>query len=138
MTHERCFKKHDKAEFFPLFIFMEIAEKTNNEKNKFEESENLQISQKKLNKRLHLANVIKSRVRLRNEKFECVSFIIFYREEPYILKLTKIQSILSFCICMYIIRPVVPGCAGCAKTHPDFGRSVNPISTRGDRLCPPN
>ena len=48
MTHERCFKKHDKAEFFPLFIFMqEIAKKTNNEKNKFEESENLQISQKK-------------------------------------------------------------------------------------------
>ena len=31
-------------------------------------------------------------------------------------------------------RPVVPGCAGCA----DFARSVNPISTRGDRLCPPN
>ena len=24
-----------------------------------------------------------------------------------------------------------PGC-------PDFGSSVNPISTRGDRLCPPN
>ena len=22
--------------------------------------------------------------------------------------------------------------------HPDFGRSVNPISIRGDRLCPPN
>ena len=22
--------------------------------------------------------------------------------------------------------------------HPDFGRSVNPISTRGDKLCPPN
>ena len=35
-------------------------------------------------------------------------------------------------------RPVVPGCAGCAIAHPDFGRSVNPISTRGDRLCPPN
>ena len=35
-------------------------------------------------------------------------------------------------------RPVVPGCAGCARAHPDFGRSVNPISTRGDRLCPPN
>ena len=32
-------------------------------------------------------------------------------------------------------RPVVPGCA---MAHPDFGRSVNPISTRGDRLCPPN
>ena len=36
------------------------------------------------------------------------------------------------------IRPVVPECAGCAMAHPDFGRSVNPISTRGDRLCPPN
>ena len=24
------------------------------------------------------------------------------------------------------------------QAHPDFGRSVNPISTRGDRLCPPN
>ena len=22
--------------------------------------------------------------------------------------------------------------------HPDFGRSVNPISTRGNKLCPPN
>ena len=32
-------------------------------------------------------------------------------------------------------RPVDPGCA---MAHPDFGRSVNPISTRGDRLCPPN
>ena len=37
-----------------------------------------------------------------------------------------------------VCRPVVPGCAGCAMAHPDFGRSVNPISTRGDRLCPPN
>ena len=35
-------------------------------------------------------------------------------------------------------RPVVPGCAGCAMVHPYFGRSVNPISTRGDRLCPHN
>ena len=39
---------------------------------------------------------------------------------------------------MVMYRPVVPGCAGCAMAHPDFGRSVNPISTRGDRLCPPN
>ena len=23
-------------------------------------------------------------------------------------------------------------------THPEYGRSVNPTSTRGDRLCPPN
>ena len=35
-------------------------------------------------------------------------------------------------------RPVVPGCAGCAMAHPIFRRSDNPISTRGDRLCPPN
>ena len=35
-------------------------------------------------------------------------------------------------------RPVVPGCAGCAMAHPDFVRLVNPISTMGDRLCPPN
>ena len=26
-------------------------------------------------------------------------------------------------------RPVVPGCAGCAMAYPDFGRSINPIST---------
>ena len=38
----------------------------------------------------------------------------------------------------YVHRPVVPGCAGCAMAHPIFGRSVNPIPTRGDRLCPPN
>ena len=28
-------------------------------------------------------------------------------------------------------RGVVPGCAGGAMAPPDFGRSVNPISTRG-------
>ena len=36
------------------------------------------------------------------------------------------------------LRGVVPGGAGSAMAPPDFGRSVNPISTRGDRLCPPN
>ena len=34
-------------------------------------------------------------------------------------------------------RGVVPGGAGGAMATPDFGRSVNPILTRGDRLCPP-
>ena len=36
----------------------------------------------------------------------------------------------------FLHRPVVPGGAGA----PDFGRSVNPISTKGGggRLCPPN
>ena len=42
------------------------------------------------------------------------------------------------CIHWIVFRPVVLGCAGCAMAHPDFGRSVNPISTRGNRLCPPN
>ena len=37
-----------------------------------------------------------------------------------------------------MIRGVVPGGAGSAMAHPDFGRSVNPISTRGYRLCSPN
>jgi hypothetical protein len=39
---------------------------------------------------------------------------------------------------MHMSRGVVPVAAGCAMAHPDFGRSVKPISTRGDRLCPPN
>ena len=54
------------------------------------------FTKKKLPKRLHLANVIKSRVKLWNEEFERFSFIIFYQEEPYILKVANIQSILSF------------------------------------------
>ena len=32
------------------------------------------------------------------------------------------------------IFPKIDHVQGCP---PDFGRSVNPISTRGDRLCPP-
>ena len=49
------------------------------------------------------------------------------------------SSRLTYCE----VRPVVPGCAGCAMAHPDFGRSVNPISTRGadyahhNIACPP-
>ena len=35
-------------------------------------------------------------------------------------------------------RGVVPGGSGGAMTPPDFGRSVNPISTRKGRLCPPH
>ena len=34
-------------------------------------------------------------------------------------------------------RPVASGGAGGAKAPPVFGQTVNPISTRGDRLCPP-
>ena len=35
-------------------------------------------------------------------------------------------------------RIVVHGGAGGAIATPDFGRSVNPISTKGGILCPPN
>ena len=37
----------------------------------------------------------------------------------------------SSCITTTKFRGVVRGCAGCAIAQPDFGRSVNPISTRG-------
>ena len=36
------------------------------------------------------------------------------------------------------IRPVVPGGAGGAMASLNFGRSANPISTKGGRLCTPN
>ena len=39
------------------------------------------------------------------------------------------------CICIMCIKGVVPGGA---MATPDFGRSVNPISHQGGRLCPPN
>ena len=45
-------------------------------------------------------------------------------------------------MCRYVIhtilsiRPVVPGCAGCAMAHPGFGISVNPISTKGGQIIP--
>ena len=39
---------------------------------------------------------------------------------------------------LWLARPVVSGCAGCAMAHPDFIRSVNPMSTTGNRLCQPN
>ena len=44
----------------------------------------------------------------------------------------------SLCTSYVRGRPVVPGSAGGAMVPPDFGRSVNPISTKGGRLCPPN
>ena len=37
-----------------------------------------------------------------------------------------------------VFRPVVPEGAGDVMVSPVFGRSVNPVSTKGDRLCPPN
>ena len=35
-------------------------------------------------------------------------------------------------------RPVAPRGAGGAMAPPKFGRSVNPSSTQGGRLCPPS
>ena len=37
--------------------------------------------------------------------------------------------------CGCVCRPVLPGHP---QRAPDYGRSVNPISTKGGRLCPPN
>ena len=37
-----------------------------------------------------------------------------------------------------LVRGVVPGGAGGAMAPPDFGRSVNPFSIKGGKLCPPN
>ena len=53
------------------------------------------------------------------------------------LGIGRVDNIIVFSKTLHH-RPVVPGCAGYAMAHPGFGRSVNPISTRGDRLCPPN
>ena len=41
-------------------------------------------------------------------------------------------------VLVFSTRPVVPGGAGGAMAPPDFGRSVNPITTSGGRLCPQN
>ena len=49
----------------------------------------------------------------------------------------KVTSELGFTFNV-INRPVIPGGSGATMAPPDFGRSVNPISTKGDRLCPPN
>jgi hypothetical protein len=49
----------------------------------------------------------------------------------------KYSVTLALCF-QFKTRGVVPGGAGGAMTHPVFGRSVDPISTRGDILCPPN
>ena len=52
---------------------------------------------------------------------------------PYILEANKNISTPQ-----YLVRGRGTGWAGWAITHPGFGRSVNPISTRGARLCPSN
>ena len=39
---------------------------------------------------------------------------------------------------MISIRGVARGGAEGARAPPEFGRSVNPIQTRGGRLCPPH
>ena len=72
-------------------------------------------------------------------------FVALAHGVPALLKCSSfIRSFFScsknhnnvYCFSIGICRPVVPGvCRGC---HGDFGRSVNPISTKGGRLCPTN
>ena len=86
-------------------------------------------------------------------KNQSTPFLLMAQTHVYCLS-TKIQTAsigpvnIILLHCMYIInyyvyitefsRPVVPGGAGGAMASPDFGKFVNPFSTRGDRLCPPN
>ena len=62
------------------------------------------------------------------------AFIIYldYSLFQYVWAIFNISLSLQAC------RPW--GCRGChgAMAPPDFGKSVNPISTRRDRLCPPH
>ena len=53
------------------------------------------------------------------------------------------EMIFSYCVELdwqnnHTCMGVIPGDAGGAMAPPDFVRSVNPISIRGGRLCPPN
>merc|ERR1739844_555359 len=49
-------------------------------------------------------------------------------------------TVITCWCCFYhtCLKPGNPWSAGDAWAPPDFGRSVNPISTRGSRLCPTN
>ena len=58
-----------------------------------------------------------------------------YFSNKYAIYFSNDKCIIIYNQCHF--RPVVPGGAGGAMAPPDFGRSVNPISTKGDRLCPP-
>ena len=85
-------------------------------------------------------------------KNQSTPFLLMAQINVYCLS-TKIQTAsigpvnIILLHCMYIInyyvyitefsRPVVPGGAGGAMASPDFGKFVNPFSTRGDRLYPP-
>ena len=49
-------------------------------------------------------------------------------------KRTRLSLIQDFVWPGFVVSRGVGG----AMALPDFGRSVNSISTKGDRLCPPN
>ena len=77
---------------------------------------------------------------LKLERYLCNFFwILMFEETDFAhgledgLGLIKVKKASQFS--WRPIRPVVPGCA---IAYPDFGRSVNPTSTRGNRSCPPN
>ena len=51
--------------------------------------------------------------------------------------LKRLMSVLERLESAALPRAVVSGGAGGALAPPEFGSSVNPIPTRGGRLCPP-
>ena len=61
-----------------------------------------------------------------------------YKSKPVLLLRSEEDLDQDFAPFSGDCRPVVPGDAGGPMAPPDFGRSVNPISTKGGRLCPPN
>ena len=60
-----------------------------------------------------------------------------FREILVFLKLVKKGACIDYDNVIVIV-PVVLGGAGGAMAPPDLGRSVNPISIKGGKLCLPN
>ena len=82
---------------------------------------------------------------------ECTFSLMINNSNPQFYNCTLLLYLMWYCSIVEIPlrfiwhkmtacapRGVVPGGVRGTMAPPDFGRSVNPISTRGDRLCPPN
>ena len=58
---------------------------------------------------------------------QCFAFYLGIKTSGWVLfnLLSMLDSFSNIFAMYYILyRPVVPGCAGCAMAHPDFGRSI--------------
>ena len=91
-------------------------------------SKNQQNSYKKVNKKQLIISCFSDRNLDQNS--------VRIQEELCSHRIFITGNITGNMLCCF--RPVVPGGAGGAMAPPIFGRSVNPISTKGGRLYPPN